>query len=109
MLAWWYVFLLRKTEGCLKFKGGTVVQNCTNLSNIVVEKDITPTKLSKITSLSQSNLWKTMNGQVPMNFSKLMKILVSTENENEKIKTVQEFLESTKKNRTLGQPCTTCI
>ena len=32
-----------------------------------------------------------MNGQVPMNFSKLMKILVSTENENEKIKTVQEF------------------
>ena len=91
MLAWWYVFLLRKTEGCLKFKGGTVVQNCTNLSNIVVEKDITPTKLSKITSLSQSNLWKTMNGQVPMNFSKLMKILVSTENENEKIKTVQEF------------------
>ncbi|MBD8076297.1 AimR family lysis-lysogeny pheromone receptor [Bacillus thuringiensis] len=73
------------------------MQNCTSLSNIVVEKDITPTKLSKITSLSQSNLWKTMNGQVPMNFSKLMKILVSTENENEKIKTVQEFLESTKK------------
>lgn len=73
------------------------MQDCINLGAIVVEKDITSTKLSKITSLSQANMWKTMNGQVPMNFSKLMKILVNTENENENMKIVREFLQSTEK------------
>ncbi|PHD18303.1 hypothetical protein COF37_26230 [Bacillus wiedmannii] len=73
------------------------MQECINLGDIAVEKDITPTQLSKITSLSQSNLWKTMNGQVPMNFSKLMKILVSMENETEKMNTVRDFLRSTEK------------
>ncbi|MDH2884414.1 AimR family lysis-lysogeny pheromone receptor [Bacillus cytotoxicus] len=73
------------------------MRDCINLEEIVPEKDITLTKLSKITHLSQSNLWKTINGQVPMNFSKLMKILVNTETEDQKMEIVQGFLKSTDK------------
>ncbi|MEH7457545.1 AimR family lysis-lysogeny pheromone receptor [Bacillus sp. JJ1127] len=73
------------------------MHDCINLEDVVPEKDITPTKLSKITHLSQSNLWKTINGQVPMTFSKLMKMIVSTDTEDQKMDIVQAFLKVTDK------------
>ncbi|MEH7624571.1 AimR family lysis-lysogeny pheromone receptor, partial [Bacillus thuringiensis] len=64
---------------------------------IVSSEDLNSAKLSKITNLSQSNLWKTLNGKVPMTFTKLMKILGGLDSEEKKMEVVQEFLNSTNK------------
>lgn len=64
---------------------------------IVSSDDLNSAKLSKITNLSQSNLWKTLNGKVPMTFTKLMKILGGLDSEERKMEVVQEFLKCTDK------------
>ena len=67
------------------------------LGDIVSFDDFNSAKLSKKTNLSQSNLWKTMNGKVPMTFTKLMKILSGLDFEEKKMEVVQEFLNGTEK------------
>ncbi|MCU5330670.1 AimR family lysis-lysogeny pheromone receptor [Bacillus wiedmannii] len=67
------------------------------LEGIVSSDDMNSAKLSKITNLSQSNLWKTLNGKVPMTFTKLMKILDGFDSEEKKMEVVQEFLNGTNK------------
>ncbi|HFK1785445.1 hypothetical protein COD78_15615 [Bacillus cereus] len=64
---------------------------------IVPSDDLNSAKLSKVTNLSQSNLWKTLNGKVPMTFTKLMKILDGLDSEEKKMEVVQEFLSGTDK------------
>ena len=68
-----------------------------SLSNIVLDDELNSVKLSKITNLSQSNLWKTLNGKVPMTFAKLVKILSGLDSEEQKMAVVQEFLKYTDK------------
>lgn len=65
--------------------------------SIVSSEDLSSAKLAKATSLSQSNLWKTLNGKVPMTFTKLVKILGGIDSEDKKIEVVQEFLKHTDK------------
>ncbi|MBJ8151341.1 AimR family lysis-lysogeny pheromone receptor [Bacillus cereus] len=68
-----------------------------SLSSIVLDDELNSVKLSKITNLSQSNLWKTLNGKVPMTFAKLVKILSGLDSEEQKMAVVQEFLKYTDK------------
>ena len=68
-----------------------------SFGGIVSNDDLNSAKLSKITNLSQSNLWKTLNGKVPMTFTKLMKILGGLDSEEKKMEVVQEFLNGTDK------------
>ncbi|PFD19269.1 hypothetical protein CN305_13740 [Bacillus cereus] len=68
-----------------------------SLESIVSCDELNSVKLSKITNLSQSNLWKTLNGKVPMTFTKLVKILNGLDFEEQKIEVVQEFLKYTDK------------
>ncbi|MGY2609518.1 AimR family lysis-lysogeny pheromone receptor [Bacillus pretiosus] len=68
-----------------------------SLGGIVSGDDLNSVKLSKITNLSQSNLWKTLNGKVPMTFAKLVKILSGLDSENQKMEVVKEFLKYTDK------------
>lgn len=68
-----------------------------SLGDIVSIDDLNSAKLSKRTNLSQSNLWKTMNGKVPMTFPKLMKILSGLDSEEKRMEVVQEFLNGTEK------------
>ncbi|MGN4711267.1 AimR family lysis-lysogeny pheromone receptor [Bacillus cereus group sp. MYBK222-1] len=67
------------------------------LGGIVLDDELNSVKLSKITNLSQSNLWKTLNGKVPMTFAKLVKILSGLESEEQKMEIVKEFLKYTDK------------
>ncbi|MDG0963026.1 hypothetical protein P6U32_33320, partial [Bacillus paranthracis] len=59
-----------------------------SLSGIILEDELNSLKLSKITNLSQSNLWKTLNGKVPMTFAKLVKILNGLDSEEQKMEVV---------------------
>ncbi|MCU5376106.1 AimR family lysis-lysogeny pheromone receptor [Bacillus cereus] len=68
-----------------------------SFGGIVSNDDLNSAKLSKITNLSQSNLWKTLNGKVPMNFTKLIKIIGGLDCEEKKMEVVQEFLKHTHK------------
>ncbi|PHE16392.1 hypothetical protein COF41_21310 [Bacillus toyonensis] len=68
-----------------------------SLGGIVSGDELNSVKLSKITNLSQSNLWKTLNGKVPMTFAKLVKILSGLDSESQKMEVVQEFLKYTDK------------
>lgn len=68
-----------------------------SLSGIILEDELNSLKLSKITNLSQSNLWKTLNGKVPMTFAKLVKILNGLDSEEQKMEVVKEFLKCTDK------------
>ncbi len=67
------------------------------LGGIVLDDELNSVKLSKITNLSQSNLWKTLNGKVPMTFAKLVKILSGLESEEQKMEIIKEFLKYTDK------------
>ncbi len=64
-----------------------------SLSSIVLDDELNSVKLSKITNLSQSNLWKTLNGKVPMTFAKLVKILSGLDSEEQKMEVVKEFFK----------------
>lgn len=68
-----------------------------SFGGIVSNDDLNSAKLSKITNLSQSNLWKTLNGKVPMNFTKLIKILGGLDCEEKRMEVVREFLKHTNK------------
>ncbi|MDA1774751.1 AimR family lysis-lysogeny pheromone receptor [Bacillus cereus] len=68
-----------------------------SLGGIVSDDDFNTVKLSKMTNLSQSNLWKTLNGKVPMTFAKLVRILNGLDSEEQKMEVVQEFLKYTVK------------
>ncbi|PED84341.1 hypothetical protein CON65_02600 [Bacillus pseudomycoides] len=73
------------------------MKNMLNIEDIISTDDFNSAKLSKLTSLSQSNLWKTINGKVPMTFTKLMKILSGIESEVKKMEVVKRFLKLTNK------------
>ncbi|PHG09431.1 hypothetical protein COI63_18210 [Bacillus toyonensis] len=68
-----------------------------SLGGIVSGDELNSVKLSKITNLSQSNLWKTLNGKVPMTFAKLVKILSGLDSEEQRMEVVREFLKYTDK------------
>lgn len=94
----WYSFSIEKIQGrCLAFKGGFIMNKVASLGGIVSGDELNSLKLSKITNLSQSNLWKTLNGKVPMTFAKLVKILRGLDSESQKMEVVQEFLKYTDK------------
>lgn len=81
----WCSFSIEKIQGrCLAFKGGFMMNKVASLGGIVSGDELNSVKLSKITDLSQSNLWKTLNGKVPMTFAKLVKILSGFDSEEQK-------------------------